>query len=135
MRGCTINNADDVIKYLDPENWSRWEDGTAIAVDSAGYAPEYFVEIPEHYRLLVSTPNNEVEIRLSEYNLPGFEKVPKQYIAAYEATEVASTPTLLRSVSSNQSSTNIPTTNLTLNLMQAYARGRNRSNHWNVYTY
>lgn len=135
MRGCTINNTDDVIKYLDPENWSRWEDGTAVTADSNGYTPEYFVEIPEHYRLLVSTPNNEVEIRLSEYNLPGFEKVPKTYIAAYEAVETASVPTLLRSVPSNQSNEYIPTTNITLNLMQAYARGRNRSKHWNVYTY
>ena len=68
-------------------------------------------------------------------NLPGFEKVPKTYIAAYEAVETASVPTLLRSVPSNQSNEYIPTTNITLNLMQAYARGRNRSKHWNVYTY
>ena len=32
------------------------------------------VEIPEHYRLLVATPDNTVEIRMSEYNLPGYTK-------------------------------------------------------------
>lgn len=69
MRGCTINNVDNVKKYLKADDWTKWEDGTVIEQDSSQISPEMMVEIPEHYRLLVATPDNTVEVRMSEYNL------------------------------------------------------------------
>jgi hypothetical protein len=35
MRGCTINNVDNVKKYLKADDWTKWEDGTVIAQDSS----------------------------------------------------------------------------------------------------
>ncbi len=138
MRGCTINNADNVKRYLKADDWSKWEDGTAITSDGIGTTPEYFVEIPEHYRLLVATSDNTVEIRMSEYNLPGYIKVEKKYIGAYEGLTAPNTPNLFRSVPSI-TSTFLPLVSKSRAEFQALARGNynghNRTSNWNMYTY
>lgn len=137
MRGCTINNADNVKKYLKADDWNKWEDGVTITDDSNGRAPEIMVEIPEHYRLLVATPDNTVEIRMSEYNLPGYTKVEKKYIGAYEGTVntgSADTQNTLRSIAVSALKLK-PITGGTINLFQTFARGINRTNNWNIYTY
>jgi hypothetical protein len=140
MRGCTINNDNNVKKYLKADDWTKWEDGTDVTQDSKGISPETFVEIPEHYRLLVATPDNMVEIRMSEYNLPGYVKVEKKYISAYEATMNSSTVNnLLRSISNPEINFK-PTVSTTRDQLQIWARGTsttdyNRTNNWNIYTY
>ena len=140
MRGCTINNADNVKKYLKADDWTKWEDGTSVVQDSKGISPETFVELPEHYRLLVATPDNTVEIRMSEYNLPGYVKVEKKYISAYEATmNNSAVSNLLRSISNPEINFK-PTINTTRDQLQIWARGTsttdyNRTNNWNIYTY
>lgn len=144
MRGCTINNIDNVKKYLKADDWTKWEDGTAVSQNSMGINPETFIELPEHYRLLVATPDNTVEIRMSEYNLPGYTKVEKKYIGAYEATintDGDSVINLLRSISSiGNSEINFkPVVSTTRAQFQTLTRGTNnkykRSNNWNMYTY
>lgn len=144
MRGCTIDNVDNVKKYLKADDWTKWEDGTAVSQNSTGINPETFIELPEHYRLLVATPDNTVEIRMSEYNLPGYTKVEKKYIGAYEATVNTnddSVINLLRSiVSISNSEINFkPVVSTTRAQFQTLARGTNnkhkRSNNWNMYTY
>lgn len=144
MRGCTINNIDNVKKYLKADDWTKWEDGTAVSQNSMGINPEIFIELPEHYRLLVATPDNTVEIRMSEYNLPGYTKVEKKYIGAYEATvntDGVSVINLLRSIRSiSNSEINFkPVVSTTRAQFQTLARGTNnkykRSNNWNMYTY
>lgn len=140
MRGCTINNSDNVKKYLKADDWTKWEDGTAVVQDSKGISPEVFVELPEHYRLLVATPDNTVEIRMSEYNLPGYVKVEKKYISAYEATMNSTTVNnLLRSISNTEINFK-PTVSATRDQFQIWARGTSttdysRTNNWNIYTY
>lgn len=141
MRGCTINNVDNVKKYLKADDWTKWEDGTAVSQDSTGINPETFIELPEHYRLLVATPDNTVEIRMSEYNLPGYIKVEKKYIGAYEATVNTggdSVINLLRSISNSEINFK-PVVSTTRAQFQTLARGTNnkykRSNNWNMYTY
>lgn len=144
MRGCTIDNVDNVKKYLKADDWTKWEDGTAVSQNSIGINPETFIELPEHYRLLVATPDNTVEIRMSEYNLPGYTKVEKKYIGAYEATvntDGDSVINLLRSIRSiSNSEINFkPVVSTTRAQFQTLARGTNnkykRSNNWNMYTY
>ena len=144
MRGCTIDNVDNVKKYLKADDWTKWEDGTAVSQNSIGINPETFIELPEHYRLLVATPDNTVEIRMSEYNLPGYTKVEKKYIGAYEATvntDGNSVINLLRSIRSiSNSEINFkPVVSTTRAQFQTLARGTNneykRSNNWNMYTY
>lgn len=134
MRGCTINNVDNVKKYLKADDWTKWEDGTVIAQDSSQISPEMMVEIPEHYRLLVATPDNTVEIRMSEYNLPGYTKVEKKYIGAYEGSvnlDSSSHNNLLRTQVRNTA----PIISKTRTEFQTMARNNNRTNNWNIYTY
>lgn len=137
MRGCTISNTDNVKKYLKADDWTKWEDGVTIIDDSKGMAPEIMVEIPEHYRLLVATPDNTVEIRMSEYNLPGYTKVEKKYIGAYEGvinTGSVYIQNTLRSIAISTLKLK-PVVNKTRNQFQTFARGNNRTNNWNIYTY
>lgn len=137
MRGCTINNDDNTKRYIKADDWNKWEDGVTITDDSKGTAPEIMVEIPEHYRLLVATPDNTVEIRMSEYNLPGYTKVEKKYIGAYEGvinTGSVDTQNMLRSIAVSALKLK-PVVNKTRNQFQTFARGNNRTNNWNIYTY
>ena len=134
MRGCTISNTDNVKKYLKANDWTKWEDGTTSSQDSSGVGVEAFVEIPEHYRLLIATPDNTVEIRMSEYNLPGYTKVEKKYIGAYEGSvnlDSSSHNNLLRTQVRNTA----PIVSKTRTEFQTMARNNNRTNNWNIYTY
>ena len=134
MRGCTISNTDNVKKYLKANDWTKWEDGTTSSQDSSGVDVEAFVEIPEHYRLLIATPDNTVEIRMSEYNLPGYTKVEKKYIGAYEGSvnlDSSSHNNLLRTQVRNTA----PIISKTRTEFQTMARNNNRTNNWNIYTY
>ena len=137
MRGCAINNDDNTKRYLKADDWNKWEDGATITDDGNGMAPEIMVEIPEHYRLLVATPDNTVEIRMSEYNLPGYTKVEKKYIGAYEGvinTNSVDTQNTLRSIAVSTLKLK-PVVSNTRNQFQTFARGNNRTNNWNIYTY
>lgn len=137
MRGCTINNDDNTIRYLKADDWTKWEDGTEVAQDSQQINPEFFVEIPEHYRLIVATPDNKVEIRMSEYNLPGYIKVEKKYIGAYEGIVNTSVDGLLRSYNFPEYKF-LPVVSKTREQFQALARGAGqytRTANWNIYTY
>lgn len=134
MRGCTISNTDNTKKYLKADDWTKWEDGTTSSQDSSGVGVEAFVEIPEHYRLLIATPDNTVEIRMSEYNLPGYTKVEKKYIGAYEGSvnlDSSSHNNLLRTQVRNTA----PIIGKTRTEFQTMARNNNRTNNWNIYTY
>lgn len=134
MRGCTISNTDNVKKYLKANDWTKWEDGTTSSQDSSGVGVEAFVEIPEHYRLLIATPDDTVEIRMSEYNLPGYTKVEKKYIGAYEGSvnlDSSSHNNLLRTQVRNTA----PIISKTRTEFQTMARNNNRTNNWNIYTY
>lgn len=134
MRGCTISNTDNTKKYLKANDWTKWEDGTTSSQDSSGVGVEAFVEIPEHYRLLIATPDNTVEIRMSEYNLPGYTKVEKKYIGAYEGSvnlDSSSHNNLLRTQVRNTA----PIVSKTRTEFQTMARNSNRTNNWNIYTY
>ena len=134
MRGCTISNTDNVKKYLKADDWNKWEDGTTSSQDSSGVGVEAFVEIPEHYRLLIATPDNTVEIRMSEYNLPGYTKVEKKYIGAYEGSvnlDSSNHNNLLRTQVRNAA----PLVSKTRTELQTMARNNNRTNNWNIYTY
>lgn len=134
MRGCTISNTDNTKKYLKANDWTKWEDGTTSSQDSSRVGVEAFVEIPEHYRLLIATPDNTVEIRMSEYNLPGYTKVEKKYIGAYEGSvnlDSSSHNNLLRTQVRNAA----PLVSKTRTELQTMARNNNRTNNWNIYTY
>lgn len=125
MKSCTIDQS-NTIRYLNPNNHSKYEDGSTVDLGSSG---NRMVEIPEHYRLLIATPDNKVEVRISEYNLPGFVKVNKKYIANYEA--IVDAGNKLRSIltTTNES----PKVSLNRTTFQTHAR--TNGDGWNMYTY
>lgn len=125
MKSCIIDQS-RTIRYLNPNNHSKYEDGSTVDVGSGG---NRMVEIPEHYRLLIATPDNKVEVRISEYNLPGFVKVNKKYIANYEATVDAGNK--LRSILITKNE--FPKVSLNRTTFQTYAR--TNGDGWNMYTY
>lgn len=130
MRGCTIIPINNEIKYLKADDWSKYEDGTSVASTYATRPNEdkqYMIEIPEHYRLLVATPDNTVEIRMSEYNLPGYVKVNKKYISAYEAT--ASAEYITSKIGSK------PTVSTSRRTFFGMAKALSKTVGWNMYTY
>lgn len=125
MKSCTIDQS-STIRYLNPNNHSKYEDGSTVDLGAGG---NRMVEIPEHYRLLIATPDNKVEVRISEYNLPGFVKVNKKYIANYEATVDAGNK--LRSILTTKNE--FLKVSLNRTTFQTYARTNGDS--WNMYTY
>lgn len=130
MRGCTIVPSSNEIKYLKADDWSKYEDGTSVASTYATRPnddKQYMIEIPEHYRLLVATPDNTVEIRMSEYNLPGYVKVNKKYISAYEAT--ASAEYITSTIGSK------PTVSTLRRTFFGMAKALSKTVGWNMYTY
>ena len=130
MRGCTIVPSSNEIKYLKADDWSKYEDGTSVASTYATRPNEdkqYMIEIPEHYRLLVATPDNTVEIRMSEYNLPGYVKVNKKYISAYEAT--ASAEYITSTIGSK------PAVSTSRRTFFGMAKALSKTVGWNMYTY
>lgn len=130
MRGCTIVPSSNEIKYLKADDWSKYEDGTSVASTYATRPnddKQYMIEIPEHYRLLVATPDNIVEIRMSEYNLPGYVKVNKKYISAYEAT--ASAEYITSTIGSK------PTVSTSRRTFFGMAKALSKTVGWNMYTY
>lgn len=118
MKGCTLS-ADGEVKYLNPNDWTKYEDGTTI--DST---LNVMVEIPD-FGLQFITEDNAVEIRISPYYLPGFEKIRKHYVSAYEAYNESS---VLKSKKGVR-----PTVSTSRANFQVYARA-NGNVHWNMYT-
>lgn len=76
MRGCLLLDNGEIFKYLDPSDWS--------GENRSGESGQVMVEIPSHY-VKFSESGTSREVRVSEYPLPGYTKVPLMYVSAYEA--------------------------------------------------
>ena len=119
LKGCTVSS-DGTVKYLNPNDWTKYEDGTDVDTTL-----NIMVEIPEHYIYFIADADN-VEIRMSIYGLPGYHLFEKCYVSAYEGYKDG---TILKSVKGQ-----IPTVNITKAQFRDAARA-NGSEHWNQYTY
>jgi hypothetical protein len=82
MKGCLLNDNGLVNEYLSPGNW--------LAHDRSGARGQVMVEIPAHYRKF-ETDGTKRRAKISEYPLPGYHFVKKQYVSAYEASWQRST--------------------------------------------
>ena len=77
MKGCLLDDDGNVVEYLNPTDWTgHVRDGSRGQV---------MVELPMHYRKF-ETEGTKRRVKISEYPLPGYHLVPKQYVSAYEAT-------------------------------------------------
>lgn len=143
MRGCLLNDDGSVNKYLNPAEW--------LSAQRDGSEGQVMVEIPMHYRRF-TTNGNKREVRISLYPIPGYHKVPKMYISAYEATVNRSTTTLAsvandkeeyRGGNNNSEWDNTyrsllgrPATQISRTNFREYARKRkSESKEWNEYVY
>lgn len=143
MKGCLLADDGSVNEYLNPSSWEgHTRDGSRGQV---------MVELPAHYRKF-ETSGTIRRVRISEYPLPGYHLVPKQYVSAYEASVQRST-TKLCSVANNdadyrggnnnasydgtyRSYLGRPATVISRTNFRAYARKRNTATtEWNCMTY
>ena len=143
MKGCLLDDDGKVVEYLNPKNWEgHVRDGSRGQV---------MVELPAHYRKF-ETSGTIRRVRISEYPLPGYHLVPKQYVSAYEASVQRST-TKLCSVANNdadyrggnntasydgtyRSLLGRPATSISRTNFRSYARNRKTSTtEWNCMTY
>ena len=144
MRGCLLNDNGEVVKYLNPSDWtSEVRDGSQGQV---------MVEVPEHY-IRFETEGVKLRVKLSILPLLGYIKVGKYYVSAYEATVQRSTTTLCSVVNeaadyrggnnnaewdgTYRSLLGRPATAISRTNFRTYARKRNNSatSEWNCMTY
>lgn len=146
MRGCLLDDNGQVVKYLNPLDWtSEVRDGSKGQV---------MVELPMHYRKF-ETDGNIRRVKISEYPLAGYHQVPLCYVSAYEAAldrtntstpklaSVVNMTTAFRGGSNNSSWDGTfrtllgrPATATSRTNFRNYARNRNgkATSEWNCYT-
>ena len=151
MRRCLLLDDGTVNYYLDPNDSTLKEDGETAAVLD-GTDGQVMVEIPEHYRK-IEIEGNKQRVKLSQYPLNGFTRIPAMYISAFEAAldrtnsklaSVVNTTTQYRGGNNTsgwdgtyRSLLGKPATSISLTSFRTYAR--NRGTNWachdvNVYT-
>lgn len=84
MRRCLLKADGTVNYYLDANDSTLKEDGTAAVLD--GTDGDVMVEIPQFYYRVDVVSGTASELWISQTNLPGFQLSEKCYISAYEAT-------------------------------------------------
>jgi hypothetical protein len=143
MRGCLLNDDGEVVDYLGANDWTGYtRDGSRGQV---------MVEIPMHYRKC-STEGTKETVRISELPLPGYTKIPKMYIGAYQAVvdrtnlklcSVVNTTTQYRGGNNTadwdgtyRSQLGVPASGLSLDTSRTYARKRKTGDtQWNAYAH
>ena len=145
MRRCLLSDSGEVT-YLSNEDTDKLEDGTIA--DLTGESGQVMVEIPSYY-IKFETDGDIRRVKISMYNLDGFQLVPKMYISAYEAamdrtsnklSSVVNKTTRYRGGNNTsswdgtyRSLLGMPATNITTTNFRSYARAR--GNGWEMYAY
>ena len=146
MKGCLLDDNGDVVEYLNPTDWTgNVRDGSRGQV---------MVELPMYYRKF-ETDGTKLRVRLSLYPIPGYTRVEKKYVSAYQATvdrSVSATPKLCSIVNEGtsyrggdndvsydgESNTLLgrPASYISRTNFRIYARNRNSGDtEWNCMTY
>lgn len=147
MRRCIVNDEGNVVQYLNANDSTKYSGGATA--DLSGKAGQVMVEIPEYY-VKFEMDGTVFRCLMSLYALPGFNKVPKVYISAYEAAIERSTGKLCSVVNADpdfrggnntsswddtyRSLLGRPVTNMSLTAFRTAARKRG-SNGWNANVY
>jgi len=147
MRRCVLKDDGTVNYYLHANNSALRDNGAAA--DLTGASGQVMVEIPDFY-IRFEMEGTKRRCMMSLFALPGFTKIPKMYISAYEAA-LDRTNLKLSSVVNNtaqyrggdnnaaaDAATNTrlgrPVTSLSLTQFRTYARNRGSVN-WNCNAY
>lgn len=148
MRRCVVDDTGAVRYYLNADDSTKKEDGTAANLTGAN--GQVMVEIPAHYRKVsLNTAGGYMDIEISIYPFEGAIRVPRYLVSAYEATldrednklaSVVNTSAKYRGGNNNadwdgtyRSLLGLPATNISLNDFRTY--GRNRGTGWGCYDY
>lgn len=148
MRRCVVDDTGAVRYYLNADDSTKKEDGTAANLTGAD--GQVMVEIPAHYRKAsLNTAGGYMDIEISIYPFEGAIRVPRYLVSAYEATldqennklaSVVNTSAKYRGGNNNadwdgtyRSLLGLPVTNISLNTFRTY--GRNRGTGWGCYDY
>ena len=143
IRGCLLRDDGQVEKYLNPSTW--------VGETRDGSKGQVMDEIPEFW-IKFEEDGTKRRVKLSEVSIPGYKKVPRMYISAYEATVERSTSKLCSVVNKGtdyrggdntsvldntyRSLLGMPATKISRADFRNYARNRNTENSsWNCYTY
>mgnify|MGYP001765749227 CR=1 FL=1 len=148
MKGCLLADNGTVNYYLKSDDWSKKADGTASNLD--GTDGQVMIEVPTYYRITENPSAGVYDHKISLVSIPGWQKVDKFYIGAYEGAVQRST---LKLASVKNTTTDYrggnntsawdalaktqlgrPATNISLTNFRTYARNRG-SNKWNVEIY
>ena len=145
MRRCLLSDTGEVT-YLSDEDTDKLEDGTIA--DLTGESGQVMVEIPSYY-IKFETDGDIRRVKISMYDLGGFQLVPKMYISAYEAamdrtsnklSSVVNKTTRYRGGNNTsswdgtyRSLLGMPATSITTTNFRSYARAR--GNGWEMYAY
>lgn len=150
LLGCLLNDDGSVNEYLNPLDW------TGHTLD--GSRGQIMVEIPHCYARFITLSATKLRVMFSEYPLPGYQVIRRQYVSADEATvdrTTASKPKLASVVNTtaefrgggNNSSWDgtyrsllgLPATSISRTNFRAYARNRGAAGlngcGWNCMTY
>ena len=143
MKGCLLNDDGEVVKYLNPSDWtSETRDGSQGQV---------MVEVPEHY-VKFETEGTKRRVKMSITPVVGYKKISRYYVSAYEATVQRSASKLSSVVNADadyrggnnndgwdgtyRSLLGTPATSISRTNFRTYARNRKEgSTEWNCMTY
>lgn len=149
MKRCLLLDDGTVNYYLDPNDSSLKEDGTAAALD--GSDGQVMVEIPEYYRKCTdNTDESYYDVEISLYEFAGATKIPKRYVGAFEACADRTDTSNIKLCSVQNLTSNFrgghnlatwdntersllgkPSTSITFTNFQLY--GKNRGARWQVW--
>lgn len=85
MKRCLLADNGTVNYYTNPEYTAFKADGVTPSVLD-GTDGQLMVEVPEHWRKFTTLADERFEVRLSMVEIPGYHKVSKFYVSAFEAT-------------------------------------------------
>lgn len=88
MRRCLVDDNGNVTHYLHATDSTKYD--TGAAADLSGAEGQVMVEVPDHF-VKFEAEGTKRRVMMSAYSLPGFIKIPKFYVSAYEATVKRST--------------------------------------------
>jgi hypothetical protein len=148
MKACLLKDDETVNYYLKADDVTKKADGTPAIKD--GTDGMVMVEIPTYYRIVENPLPGVFDHKISFVPVPGWQKVEKYYVGAYEASvqrsnnklsSVINTTADFRGGNNNaawDASGNTllgrPATALSETTLRTYARNRG-SNKWNLEVY
>lgn len=139
LRGCLLSDTGVVNYYLDADDWSKKEDGTASVLD--GTDGDVMVEMPDMYFTFIESRTHRSIYVSRENNGGKFFK--KRYVSAYEPT-LDRTSNTMRSVMNDSDDFKgnttakgnlAPLTNVSRTTARTYARKRAKYELMDITTY